>query len=240
MPYILAHLQQVNSTAGNVMYGLLDLSQLATAGHSRGGKLAGLHLALTQGVATAYLIDPVDSTTYSPPSPDNPSAVAALNGLNKTAAITGSLSSLVRVRHMNLGLTHCMFYQAVAVNCVVPCWTLLPWPSLLTQQGYNSSLHLAVWPGAGVSGPCNPVDSNYELFWSVLGAGSWLEVVPAAGHMQFTNISSSIIAGGLDLLCHKGPTSHEVRRDMEQSLRLHMAVHHVLDSRRHQHVAIIL
>eukprot|EP00877_Chromochloris_zofingiensis_P012117 jgi/Chrzof1/7159/Cz02g13090.t1 len=151
MPYILAHLQQVNSTAGNVMYGLLDLSQLATAGHSRGGKLAGLHLALTQGVATAYLIDPVDSTTYSPPSPDNPSAVAALNGLNKTAAITG----------------------------------------------------------AGVSGPCNPVDSNYELFWSVLGAGSWLEVVPAAGHMQFTNISSSIIAGGLDLLCHKGPTSHE-------------------------------
>lgn len=61
-----------------------------------------------------------------------------------------------------------------------------------------------------MSGPCNPPGSNYSVFWGVVGRGSWLELVPQAGHMQFTNISNGFIAKALDLVCHTGKTSHEV------------------------------
>eukprot|EP00879_Flechtneria_rotunda_P006747 GHRR01007090.1.p1 GENE.GHRR01007090.1~~GHRR01007090.1.p1 ORF type:complete len:439 (+),score=98.21 GHRR01007090.1:128-1318(+) len=145
MPFLLRHLERHPDTAG-----VLDLTHLATAGHSRGGKLAALHLAGTPNILTAYLIDPVDSTSYTPPSQDDPSAVEALRGLNKTVAITG----------------------------------------------------------AGVSGPCNPIASNYKLFWDVVGPGSWLEVVPQGGHMQFTNISNGLVARALDLICHSGRATH--------------------------------
>eukprot|EP00879_Flechtneria_rotunda_P018933 GHRR01019874.1.p1 GENE.GHRR01019874.1~~GHRR01019874.1.p1 ORF type:complete len:411 (+),score=59.16 GHRR01019874.1:128-1234(+) len=147
MPFLLRHLERHPDTAG-----VLDLTHLATAGHSRGGKLAALHLAGTPNILTAYLIDPVDSTSYTPPSQDDPSAVEALRGLNKTVAITG----------------------------------------------------------AGVSGPCNPIASNYKLFWDVVGPGSWLEVVPQGGHMQFTNISNGLVARALDLICHSGRATHVV------------------------------
>lgn len=43
----------------------------------------------TPGVLTAYVIDPVDSTSFSPPSPQNPSAAEALKGQNKRLGITG-------------------------------------------------------------------------------------------------------------------------------------------------------
>ena len=56
----------------------LDVSRLAAAGHSRGGKIAALHLAAESGprFAAAYLIDPVDSDGGD----DDPSAVALLAG----------------------------------------------------------------------------------------------------------------------------------------------------------------
>lgn len=65
--------------------------------------------------------------------------------------------------------------------------------------------------GAGVSGPCNPQQRSYHAFFEVLGAGSWLEVVPAGGHMQFASVTSSVVGRALDWLCHSGHTSHEVR-----------------------------
>lgn len=65
-----------------------------------------------------------------------------------------------------------------------------------------------------MSGPCNPANSNYSVFWDVAGPGSWLELVPQAGHMQFTNISNGLIARALDLICHTGKTNHEVRHMM--------------------------
>ena len=42
---LLDWLEEQNSTAGGFAEGLLDLTRLATAGHSRGGKLATLHFA---------------------------------------------------------------------------------------------------------------------------------------------------------------------------------------------------
>jgi hypothetical protein len=41
-------------------------------------------------VKAAYLIDPVDNTTYTPESTDYPSAVRALRELGKAVAITGA------------------------------------------------------------------------------------------------------------------------------------------------------
>ncbi len=42
---ILRQLRQDTEDAASPLFGMLDLQRLATAGHSRGGKLAALHLA---------------------------------------------------------------------------------------------------------------------------------------------------------------------------------------------------
>jgi hypothetical protein len=42
-----------------------------------------------KGVVTAVLVDPVDNTRFSPEGPANPSAIRALTGRNKTAALIG-------------------------------------------------------------------------------------------------------------------------------------------------------
>ncbi|KAK9817015.1 hypothetical protein WJX72_008340 [[Myrmecia] bisecta] len=81
---------QQNDTPNTPLSGLVDISKIAVAGHSRGGKLAALHLAGNPRVKTAFLIDPVDSTTYVPPSPQNPSAVQALAGLGKRAGMVAA------------------------------------------------------------------------------------------------------------------------------------------------------
>ncbi|KAL4447405.1 hypothetical protein ABPG75_004624 [Micractinium tetrahymenae] len=78
-PELIQWLNDQSVDPGNPLYGQVDLGRLATAGHSRGGKLAALAFAgTTDYVSTAYLIDPVDNTRYSPESQDNPSAVKAL------------------------------------------------------------------------------------------------------------------------------------------------------------------
>eukprot|EP00775_Hariotina_reticulata_P005870 gene5870-6111_t len=84
LPYLLHHVEQQPE-----VWGLLDSSRIAAAGHSRGGKLAALHLAGSPEVVTAFLIDPVDSSAFRPPTPENPSAVEMLRGLNKSAGIAG-------------------------------------------------------------------------------------------------------------------------------------------------------
>jgi hypothetical protein len=69
----------------------------------------------------------------------------------------------------------------------------------------------AIFAGAGRIGPCNGAPyatGNWSSFWGVAAAGSWLELVPDAGHLQFADISSI-----LDLLCCRGCTgllSHKV------------------------------
>jgi hypothetical protein len=57
----------------------------------RGGKLAALQLAGKSDITTAYLIDPVDNTYFTPVGPDYPSAVQALASAAppRVAGITG-------------------------------------------------------------------------------------------------------------------------------------------------------
>ncbi|KAF6264250.1 Alpha/Beta hydrolase protein [Scenedesmus sp. NREL 46B-D3] len=136
------------------------LSRIGTAGHSRGGKLAALHLADDPRVAAAFLVDPVDSGGHS------------------SSAARGSLEAVADTGRSAV--------QALA--------------------GKHKQAAIA---GAGVSGPCNPQQRSYHAFFEVLGAGSWLEVVPAGGHMQFASVTSSVIGRALDWLCHSGHTSHE-------------------------------
>ncbi|GBF95133.1 hypothetical protein Rsub_07717 [Raphidocelis subcapitata] len=73
--------------AGSPLDGKLDWSREATAGHSRGGKLAALQLAAAPAeFETAFLIDPIDNTMFSPEGPDYPSAVKALAALDPKKA----------------------------------------------------------------------------------------------------------------------------------------------------------
>ncbi|KAI8463622.1 MAG: Alpha/Beta hydrolase protein [Monoraphidium minutum] len=91
-------LQGESADASSPLSGALDFSQQATAGHSRGGKLAALHMAAEPKVfTTAVLIDPVDNTIFSPEGPAYPNAAKALAALDpkKTAAVIGaSVTSL--------------------------------------------------------------------------------------------------------------------------------------------------
>eukprot|EP01025_Chloroclados_australasicus_P052667 TRINITY_DN6148_c0_g1_i6.p4 TRINITY_DN6148_c0_g1~~TRINITY_DN6148_c0_g1_i6.p4 ORF type:complete len:230 (-),score=11.40 TRINITY_DN6148_c0_g1_i6:1471-2160(-) len=71
----------------------INAHSIGIAGHSRGGKIAALLYADDDEetyISTVYLIDPVDSTKYTPASADFPSAVQALAGKNKTLGLTGS------------------------------------------------------------------------------------------------------------------------------------------------------
>ncbi|WIA10782.1 hypothetical protein OEZ85_010951 [Tetradesmus obliquus] len=155
LPYLLDYLQHHPSTKCR-----LDLTRIGTAGHSRGGKLAALHLADNPHVVAAFLVDPVDSGGDS--SSSSSSSLAAVGDTGRSAV------------------------QALA--------------------GRHKQAAIA---GAGVSGPCNPQQRSYHAFFEVLAAGSWLEVVPAGGHMQFAKVTNSIIGHALDWLCHSGHTSHE-------------------------------
>ncbi|KAK9909925.1 hypothetical protein WJX75_009568 [Coccomyxa subellipsoidea] len=87
---ILSWLADENQSKDSQLYGLLDFDRVAVAGHSRGAKLACLHFANRPQVKAAYLIDPVDNTTYTPESTDYPSAVRALRESGKAVAITGA------------------------------------------------------------------------------------------------------------------------------------------------------
>ncbi|KAL0050014.1 hypothetical protein WJX82_002740 [Trebouxia sp. C0006] len=62
--------------------------------------------------------------------------------------------------------------------------------------------------GASVITGCNPAGSNWEHFWPNVGDGSWLLEVNGASHNTFLR-ASWLVEKALDLLCKRGPTSHE-------------------------------
>lgn len=93
LPRLLAWLSAASADAASPLHAQLDLGQLLTAGHSRGGKLAALALAQpasSGSVRAAYLLDPVDETKYSPASAENPSAAAALAHSGRPVGVTGA------------------------------------------------------------------------------------------------------------------------------------------------------
>lgn len=88
---ILDWLEDQGNGAASFVYQLVDMGRVAMAGHSRGGKLAALHIVQNPRIKSAYLIDPVDcDKKYAPESEDNPSAVKALTGADKKIGIVGS------------------------------------------------------------------------------------------------------------------------------------------------------
>jgi hypothetical protein len=79
-----------NTTASCLLFGKVGEVMVA-AGHSRGGKLATLLFAAgTYNISAAYLLDPVDVTTFTPDSPQNPSAARALREKGLPVGITGA------------------------------------------------------------------------------------------------------------------------------------------------------
>ncbi|KAK9806014.1 hypothetical protein WJX73_004922 [Symbiochloris irregularis] len=90
LPGLLSWLQAQTQDDSSPLHRRLDLARIGTAGHSRGGKLAALHIAGNSQISAAYLIDPVDNTSQTPESAEYPSACKALQGIDKPAAITGA------------------------------------------------------------------------------------------------------------------------------------------------------
>lgn len=130
---------------------VVKLDQIGVAGHSRGAKLAALHLASGHpSVKAAFLVDPVDNTRETPESMDYPSAAKALTAADRRVAIAGA--------------------------------------SVITA--------------------CNPAGSNWEHFWPCVATGSWLMEVYGASHNTFLR-APWLIEKALDLLCKRGPASHE-------------------------------
>ncbi|EIE24592.1 hypothetical protein COCSUDRAFT_62023 [Coccomyxa subellipsoidea C-169] len=82
---ILSWLASENQSKDSKLHSLLDFDRIAVAGHSRGAKLA-----YRAQVKAAYLIDPVDNTTFTPESAEYPSAVRALRQSGKPVGITGA------------------------------------------------------------------------------------------------------------------------------------------------------
>lgn len=78
---ILGWVDEQNKNKTSPLYGRVDVSKVVLSGHSRGGKIAALNYGNnpTQ-VAGAWLVDPIDSSTFSPISPKNPSGVEAVRG----------------------------------------------------------------------------------------------------------------------------------------------------------------
>lgn len=73
------------------LYGIVDPSHSFVAGHSRGGKLAALIFAdNTDTLQAGFLVDPIDSSSMAPISPDNPSGVQALKASGKPIAVVGA------------------------------------------------------------------------------------------------------------------------------------------------------
>mmetsp|Transcript_17881 Transcript_17881/g.53831 ORF Transcript_17881/g.53831 Transcript_17881/m.53831 type:complete len:582 (-) Transcript_17881:1836-3581(-) len=86
-PVLLEWLGRHSAASAGFLAGQLDLDHLATAGHSRGGKLAALHFASRpEQVKALFMIDPVDSG----PSVGYPSAAAALRQQKRKYGLVGA------------------------------------------------------------------------------------------------------------------------------------------------------
>jgi hypothetical protein len=78
-----------SKNSSSPIYGRVDVSKVVLSGHSRGGKIAALNYGDNPSkVAAAYLVDPIDSSTFSPVSKQNPSGVEAVRG--KPIAVEGA------------------------------------------------------------------------------------------------------------------------------------------------------
>ncbi|KAL3163081.1 hypothetical protein ABBQ32_009500 [Trebouxia sp. C0010 RCD-2024] len=62
--------------------------------------------------------------------------------------------------------------------------------------------------GASIITGCNPAGSNWQHFWPAVAHDSWLLEVNGASHNTFLR-ASWLVEKALDLLCKRGPTSHE-------------------------------
>lgn len=90
-PVILSWLERENQREGSPLHGRVNTSCIATAGHSRGGKLACLLYTKYESIQSAWLIDPVDGLDRAAPSEDNPSALHALEASSrKRIGISGA------------------------------------------------------------------------------------------------------------------------------------------------------
>eukprot|EP00882_Tetradesmus_deserticola_P000551 GHRQ01000604.1.p1 GENE.GHRQ01000604.1~~GHRQ01000604.1.p1 ORF type:complete len:408 (+),score=121.30 GHRQ01000604.1:413-1636(+) len=99
MPYLgeaVRWLQAASSgeAAQPTLQGRADLNRLVVAGHSRGGKLAALHFCSGSvaglPIRSAFLIDPVDNTAYTPESAAYPSASKALRAAGRRFGVAAA------------------------------------------------------------------------------------------------------------------------------------------------------
>ena len=89
-PVTLSWLERENHRQDSPLYSSINTSSIATAGHSRGGKVACLLYSKYDRIQSAWLIDPVDGLNRATPSKENPSGIDALKTSGKRVGIAGA------------------------------------------------------------------------------------------------------------------------------------------------------
>lgn len=91
-PSLLSWLQDQGGKGDSPLHGVVNgATRVVVAGHSRGGKIAGLVFsAELTPVAAAWLIDPVDSSRFAPISEEDPSGVEAVRATGGRVGVVGA------------------------------------------------------------------------------------------------------------------------------------------------------
>ncbi|KAF5842341.1 hypothetical protein DUNSADRAFT_7655 [Dunaliella salina] len=193
-PQLLSFVAGEASDSASPLYNRADVSRVGLMGHSRGAKLAAL--ALASGVVFPHQTLLAARTQQRLASTGGPDGVGRDHGAEK------------KCHQQQQQQKQQVQLAAVLVDPVDSgsgsSAQDLQFPSAAEAlAGQNRS---AAVIGAGICGWCNPTSDGWRKFWPVLQSG-WLQVVTAAGHLQFTDAKGAT-AWAWDKFCGGGALSH--------------------------------
>jgi len=231
IPRILSFLAGEATNSTSPLYNRVDVSRVGLMGHSRGGKLAALALAF--GVHLPDQTPLPACTRQQSTSMHGPGPAEASQDLGSKHK--QQLQQEQQEQQQDQHRVHDPHSQhlaelqpAEAGRCqqVVQGVGLVPQLAAVlidpVDSGSGSSPQDMQYPsavealtgrnrsaaliGAGVCGWCNPKKDGWRSFWPVLQSG-WLQVVFAAGHLQFTDAKGAA-AWAWDKFCGGKAQSH--------------------------------
>jgi hypothetical protein len=170
---------------------------LFTAGHSRGGKLAALHAAGAGRALDAYARALADAEAAEEGGGGHGRQVGG-GGRGADAAAAPTLPTPPPPTPPP-AVAGAFLLDPIDNTRFAP--ESPAYPSAARALGGTVPVGLAA---AGVVGACNPAESStLATLWPAAGPGSWLALLPGAGHAEFLD-AGPILNPVFDLLCRHG------------------------------------